>query len=99
MSHNTEECAKFEEKLTFGSKNDMGNSLQHIKFQLKKYQYVLAEAMYFLDKSNQSTFWAFHCLSEVFQIHHVIFETRSQFLQKLCTILYIISQLKHTCKV
>ena len=37
MSHNTEECAKFEEKLTFGSKNDMGNSLQHIKFQLKKY--------------------------------------------------------------
>ena len=25
MSHNTEECAKFEEKLTLGSKNDMRN--------------------------------------------------------------------------
>ena len=25
MSHITEECAKFEEKLTLGSKNDMGN--------------------------------------------------------------------------
>ena len=25
MSHITEECAKFEEKLTLGSKNDIGN--------------------------------------------------------------------------
>ena len=25
MSHNTEECSKFEEKLTLGSKNDMRN--------------------------------------------------------------------------
>ena len=25
MSHNTEECPKFEEKLTLGSKNDMRN--------------------------------------------------------------------------
>ena len=51
MSHNTEECAKLQEKLTLGSKNDMRNlenfnvssgksesphfSQQHIKFQLK----------------------------------------------------------------
>ena len=27
MSHNTEECVKFEEKLTLGSKNDMGNQV------------------------------------------------------------------------
>ena len=43
-----------------------------------------------------STFWTFHCLSKVGQVSHGIFETRSQFLQKLCTILYITSQLK--CK-
>ena len=34
-----------------------------------------------------STFWKFHCFSEVVQIYHVIFETRSQLLCKLCTIL------------
>ena len=41
---------------------------------------VLAEEMYFLDtKAHQiSTFWTFHCLPEVVQIPHVIFETRSQ---------------------
>ena len=56
---------------------------------------VLAEGMYLLEKcifwtkvAHQiSTFWTFHCLSEVVQIPHVIFETRSQFLHKLCTIL------------
>ena len=50
---------------------------------------VLAEGMYFLTKvAHQiSPFWTFHCLSEVVQIPHVIFETRSQFLYKLCTIL------------
>ena len=57
--------------------------------------YVLAEVIYFLEKcifwtevAHQiSTFWTFHFLSEVGQIPHVIFETRSQFLHKLCTIL------------
>ena len=44
-----------------------------------------------------STFWTFHCLPEVssaclefpvfVQIPHVIFEIKSQFLYKLCTIL------------
>ena len=42
---------------------------------------VSAKGIYFLEKvANQiSTFGTFHCLSEVFQIPHVIFETRSQF--------------------
>ena len=41
---------------------------------------VSAEGVYFLEKvAHQiSTFWTFHCLSEIFQIPHVIFETRSQ---------------------
>ena len=30
MSHITEECAKFEQKLTLGSKNDMRNLLNFI---------------------------------------------------------------------
>ena len=34
-----------------------------------------------------STFWTFYCLSEVIQIPSMIFETRSQFLYKFCTIL------------
>ena len=29
MSHNSEECAKFEEKLTLGSKNDMRNLVNY----------------------------------------------------------------------
>ena len=49
---------------------------------------ILAEGMYFLEKDHQiSTFWTFHCLSEVAQIIHVIFGTRKQPLHKLCTIL------------
>ena len=56
---------------------------------------VLAEEIYFLEKcifwtkvTHQIlTFWTFHGLSEVGQIPHVIFKTRSQFLHKLCTIL------------
>ena len=42
--------------------------------------YVLVEGMYFLTKVTHriSTFLAFHCLPEVVQILHVIFETRSQ---------------------
>ena len=53
---------------------------------------VLAEEMFWTKVVHQiSTFWTFHCLSEVVQIPHVIFETGSQFLSKLCTILYIIS--------
>ena len=50
---------------------------------------VLAEGMYFLDKVAHRiiTFWTFHCLYEVVQISYVIFETRSQFLYKFCTIL------------
>ena len=37
---------------------------------------VLVEGMYFLDKSSYriSTYWTFHCLSEVAQISHVAFE-------------------------
>ena len=48
----------------------------------KSYLYnVLAEGMYFWTKVayHISPFWTFH-LSEVVQISHVIFETRSQFL-------------------
>ena len=53
---------------------------------------ILDEGMYFLEKSHQiSPFWTFHCLSEVAQIFHVIFETRSQLLYKLCTILSYLS--------
>ena len=57
---------------------------------------ILTEGMYLLDKcifwtkvvAHQiSTFCTFHCLSEVVQIPHVVFETRSQFLYKLSTIL------------
>ena len=52
--------------------------------------YVLAEGMYIFDKvvaNRISAFWTFHYLSEVFQIPHVIFEIRSQFLYKFCTVL------------
>ena len=50
---------------------------------------VLAEGMYFLGKRAHgiSTFWTSHCFSEVVQIFHVIFKTRSQFFYKVCTIL------------
>ena len=46
--------------------------------------YVLAEGMFFWTKvaHRNSTFWTFHCLSEVVQVPHVIFETSSQFLYK-----------------
>ena len=48
---------------------------------------VVAEGINFLGKKVHqiSTFWTFHCLSEVAQIPHVIFETRSQLWYKLCT--------------
>ena len=50
---------------------------------------VLAEEMYFWTKAPHriSTFRTFHCLSKIVQIPYVIFETRSQFLYKFCTIL------------
>ena len=50
---------------------------------------VLVEGMYFLEKSSYriSTYWTFHCLSEVAQISHVTFEIKSQFLYTLCIIL------------
>ena len=50
---------------------------------------VLVEGMYLLDKvvHQVSTFFNFRCLPEVFQIPHVVFETRSRFLYKFCTIL------------
>ena len=50
---------------------------------------VLAEGIYFWTKVAHriSTFWTFHCLSEAAQIAHMIFETRSKFLYKLCTTL------------
>ena len=58
---------------------------------------ILAEEMYFFEKSHQiSTFWTFHCLSEVAQIFHVIFETRSQILYKLCTIVSYLAKME--CK-
>ena len=40
----------------------------------KSYVYnILDEGIYFLEKYHQnSTFWTFHCLSEVAQILHVI---------------------------
>ena len=46
---------------------------------------VLVEGMYFLDKSSLSNFnfLDFPLVSEVAQIPHVMFETRSQFLYKL----------------
>ena len=55
----------------------------------------LAERMYFLGRCIFWTkvarqiliVWAFPSFSEVIQNLHVIFETRSQFLYKLCTIL------------
>ena len=43
-----------------------------------------------------SHFWTFHCLSEVVQIPHVIFEIRSRFLLNLRY--FVISQLKRKCK-
>ena len=51
---------------------------------------ILAEEMQFWTKVAHriSTFWPFYFLSEVAKIPHVIFETRSQFLYKLCTILW-----------
>ena len=49
---------------------------------------VLVECIFWTKITHRiSTFWTFHCLSEVVQIPHVIFETRSQFLYKICTIL------------
>ena len=50
--------------------------------------YVLAEGMYPWTKVAHriSTFWTFHCLSEVVQTP-MIFEIRSQVLYKICTIL------------
>ena len=55
---------------------------------------VLGEGMYFMDKCmfwikvahQVSTFWTFHCFSEVIRFSHVIFKTTSQFLYELCTI-------------
>ena len=44
-----------------------------------------------------STFWTFHCLSEVVQIL-MIFETRSQFLYKLCTIFQYLKHISAKCK-
>ena len=44
-----------------------------------------------------STFWTFHCLFEVVQIL-MIFETRSQFLYKLCTIFQYLKHISAKCK-
>ena len=105
--------AKFEEKLTLGSKNDIKNLVNFnassgksenlhfyglllqkvctVMFELKKYRQVVSLKMaygFIMVLAYQIlTFWTFHCLSEVVQNPHVIFETRSQFLYKLCTIL------------
>ena len=53
-----------------------------------EYNVLAKETYFFWTKAHQiSTFWTFHCLSEVVQIPHVIFETRTQLLYKPCTIL------------
>ena len=74
--------AKFEEKLTVGSKNDMRNL---VSFNVSSGK---SEKLHLEKKAHQiSIFWAFHYLSEVVQIP-VIFETTSrQLLYKLCNIL------------
>ena len=68
---------------------EFGEEVVETKVDKSSVYNVLAEGMYFLDKSSHriSTFWTFHCLSEVIQIPHMIFETRSQFLDKFSTIL------------
>ena len=80
--------------MTYGFKNGISNLVNFHTRQLKvmldkssEYN-VLAEGMYFLDKSPSNfNFLDFHCLSEVAQLSHVIFETRNQLLHKLCIIL------------
>ena len=50
---------------------------------------ILAEGMHFFWTKvahRISTFWTFHCFSEVVEIPRVIFETMRQFLYKFCTI-------------
>ena len=51
--------------------------------------YILAEECIFWTKVAHriSTFCTCHCLSEVGQLPHLTFETRSQFLYKLRTFL------------
>ena len=76
--------------MTCGFKNEQfGEQVVESKVDKSSVYNVLAEGMYFLDKSSPSNFnfWTLRCLSEVVQIPHVIFETRSQFLYKFCTIL------------
>ena len=45
-----------------------------------------------------STFWNFRCLSEVIQILHLIFETRSQFKPGVSLHHFVKTQLEHKCK-
>ena len=97
--------AKFEEKLTMGSRNDMRNlvnfnassgKFENLHFDVCEFSHKQLKVM--LDESSVynfqlkeyifqtkvahriSTFWTFHCLSEVAQIPHVIIEIRSQLL-------------------
>ena len=50
---------------------------------------VLTEGMYFRKNvaHRVPTFWTFHWLPEVIQIHHMIFETKAQIWYKFCTML------------
>ena len=66
------------------------NNPLYIIFQLKKFNFCTKVA------HRISPFQTFDCLPNVFQIPHVIFETRSQFFQVLHH--FVISLVKHKCK-
>ena len=82
-------------KMSCGFKNDISNlvnfhtsSWNKLKLILKLISNYLKEHIFWTKEVYQiSTFWTFHCLSEVVQIPHVIFETRNQLLYNLCAIL------------
>ena len=87
--------AKFKGKMTCDLKNDFGNL---VNFHARSQKYgnlhfdglLLSKAHKDLDEKVQKNHVS--CLlSEVVQIRRLIFETRSQFLYKLCTILYYLS--------
>ena len=75
-------------KMTYGLKNDIRNL---VKFHTSGWRYCYINPLYIMFSLREcdfwtktaheiSTFWTFHCLPEVSQIPHVIFETRSKFL-------------------
>ena len=68
---------------------EIGEFSQQLKVTLDKSSVynVLAERMYFVDRCKPTEFQLFGLFTEVIQIPHIIFETRSQFLYKFCPIL------------